>query len=90
MNYLHVAIIEDFEECLISASEEGLHGQVNAFLIKNSITPPTKAEWAVCVVGRDEKEIPIESDAAAGLITYYKVGSLMEKEQIIEKLKSMG
>ena len=71
MNFLHVAIIEDFEECLISRTEEGLREQVVDFLKKNNIKPPTDEEWLVCVVAKEDREIPIDT-YAVGLITYYK------------------
>ena len=89
MNYLHAAVIEDFEECLISANEEGLRDQVNAFLIKNSITPPTDAEWDVCILAKSEEAIPIENLSAVGLISYYKFDATMEKGKIMEKLQAM-
>ena len=89
MNYLHAAVIEDFEECFISASEEGLHTQVNTFLSTNSIIPPTDAEWAVCILAKSEDDIPIDNLGAVGLITYYKVDSRSEKNQIIAKLTAM-
>ncbi|MFI5264437.1 MAG: hypothetical protein ACHQM6_07980 [Candidatus Kapaibacterium sp.] len=90
MNYLHVAVIEDFEECLISASEEGLREQINTFLTTNSITPPTDAEWAVCILAKTDEDIPLVNLAAIGLITYYKVDSRSEKAPLMAKLKAMG
>lgn len=71
MDFLHVAIIEDFEECLISRSEDGLRTQVNEFLAINNIKPPTDEEWTVCVLAKEDREIPIDT-FATGLITYYK------------------
>ncbi len=71
MDFLHVAIIEDFEECLISRSEDGLRTQVNEFLATNNIKPPTDEEWTVCVLAKEDREIPIDT-FATGLITYYK------------------
>jgi hypothetical protein len=89
MNYLHAAIIEDFEECLIAANEDDLREQVNTFLIGNSITPPTDEEWAVCVLTKSEDTIPIEHLTAVGLISYYKVDARMERAKLMEKLKAM-
>jgi hypothetical protein len=89
MNYLHAAVIEDFEECFIAANEDGLREQVNAFLIKNGITPPTDEEWAVCILVNSDVEIPIKNLTAVGLISYYKVDARMERGKLIEKLKAM-
>jgi len=80
MNYLHVAVIENFEECLISASEEGLRQQVNEFLTRNSIPPPTDAEWRICVLSKSEDDIQIENLTAVGMINYYRVESQLEKK----------
>lgn len=71
MNYLHVAIIEDLEECLISRTEDGLREQVVDFLTKKNIKPPTDEEWLVCVLAKEDRVIPIDT-FAVGLITYYK------------------
>jgi len=72
MNFLHVAIIEDFEECLISRTEDGLRTQVTDFLVTNNIKPPTDEEWLVSILAKEDREIPIDT-FAVGLITYYKV-----------------
>ena len=90
MNYLHAAVIEDFEECLISASEDGLRLQVSDFLLTKHITPPTDAEWAVCILAKVEDTITIENITAVGMITYYKVDSRLEKDRIIEKLQAIS
>lgn len=74
MNYLHVAIIEDYEECLISNSEDGLRKQVDDYLTARSIVPPTDSEWMVCVLAKVEDEIETDN-LALGLITYYKTES---------------
>ena len=89
MNYLHAAVIEDFEECFICATEDDLREQVNTFLIKNSIAPPTDAEWAVCILAKDDDDIPLEHITAVGLISYYKVDARIEREKLMEKLKAM-
>jgi hypothetical protein len=89
MNFLHAAVIEDFEECLISASEKGLREQVNIFLIKNSIAPPTDAEWAVCILAKGEDDIQLEHLTAVGLISYYKIDARGERGKLMEKLKAM-
>jgi hypothetical protein len=74
MKYLHVAIIEDFEECLVSHTEEGLRKQVIASLTKKSIAPLTDEEWLVCVLAKVDRMIPIDNPAVA-LISYYKTES---------------
>ncbi|MEP7235553.1 MAG: hypothetical protein ABI778_09680 [Ignavibacteriota bacterium] len=89
MNYLHVAVIEDFEECFIAPTEPELREQVNGFLVKHSITPPTDAEWAVCILAKIEAEIPIENLTAVGLISYYKADVGIGKESLIKKLQAM-
>ena len=77
MNYLHVAVIEDYEECLVSNSEDGLREQVSEYLTARSIIPPTDAEWLVCVLAKVEEDIEPEN-LALGLITYYKTESKLE------------
>ena len=89
MNYLHAAVIEDFEECFISACEDDLREQVNVFLNKNSITPPTDAEWAVCISATTDEDVNLEHLTAVGLISYYKVDARMERGKLMEKLKAM-
>lgn len=71
MNFLHVAIIQDFEECLISRTEDGLRTQVAEFLAKNNIKPPTDEEWTVCILAKEDRDVPLDT-FALGLITYYK------------------
>ena len=74
MNYMHVAIIEDFEECLVSNTELGLRGQVISSLAKKSIAPPSDAQWGDCVLSGARGEI--DSDyLALSLISYYKIES---------------
>jgi hypothetical protein len=77
MEYLHIAIIEDSEECLVSHTEEGLRKQVTDFLVGKSITPPTDEEWAVCVLAKDDGHIKTDN-LALGLISYYKIESKMD------------
>ena len=89
MNFLHAAVVEDFEVCFISANENDLREQVNTFLIANSITPPTDAEWAICVLAKSEEEIPIEHLTAVGLISYYKIDARMERAKLMDKLSAM-
>ena len=89
MNYLHAAVIEDFEECFIGATEDDLREQVNTFLNMNSIVPPTDAEWAVCILAKGEDDIPLENITAVGLISYYKIDARRERGKLLEKLKAM-
>ena len=74
MKYLHVAIIEDFEECLVSYTEEGLKKQVIVFLAKKNITPPTDEEWLNCILAEIDTEIETDN-LSLGLISYYKTES---------------
>ena len=74
MKYLHVAIIEDSEECLVSHTEKGLREQVIDVLAKKSITPPTDEEWLVCVLGKVDDHIKTDN-LTLGLISYYKTES---------------
>lgn len=74
MKYLHVAVIEDFEECLVSHTEEDLRKQVIVFLAEKNITPPTDEEWIVCILSEFDREITTVN-LALGLITYYKTES---------------
>ena len=77
MNYLHVAIIEDYEECLVSNTEDGLRAQVTTYLISRSITPPNDAEWLVCILSKVDQEIQTDN-LALGMITYYKTKGRLE------------
>jgi len=77
MKYLHVAIIEDYEECLVSNSEEGLRKQVTEYLTARSIVPPTDAEWLICILAQIDDDIKTDN-LALGLITYYKTESKLE------------
>ena len=74
MNNLHVAIIEDFEECLVSNTELGLRNQVIDALAEKSITPPSDEEWSDCVKADDDYRIPTENPSLS-LISYYKIES---------------
>ena len=71
---MHVAIIEDFEECLVSNTELGLRGQVIASLAKKSIAAPTDEEWSDCVLSALPGDI--ETDyLTLSMISYYKTES---------------
>ncbi len=74
MKYLHVAIIEDYEECLASHSEEGLREQVTQSLAKKNISPPTDEEWIICILAEIDSEIETDN-LSLGLISYYKIES---------------
>ncbi len=80
MKYLHIAVIENFEECLVSNSEEGLRKQVSDFLIEKSIIPPTDEEWSVCILAKYDKNIKTDN-LTLGLISYYKIESNLEDER---------
>jgi hypothetical protein len=78
MNYLHIAILEDTEECLVSYTENGLRDQVTGSLAKRSIQTLTDEEWMDCVTGG------VSCDRATdcspfGVIYYYKTESRLEE-----------
>lgn len=77
MNYLHVAIMEDSEECLISTSEVGLRRQVTKSMTDRFLTGPTDAEWAFHVLSEGPDIMPMRKDGF-GMITYYKTESRLE------------
>jgi len=74
MNYLHIAIIEAPEECLVSNTEEGLRNQVTGSLDKRSIAPLNNDEWAECVKGEYHCEREVDC-IPFGTISYYKIES---------------
>ena len=79
---MHVAIIEDFEECLVSNTELGLRGQVIESLAKKSITAPTDEEWSDCVLSRVEGAI--ETDyLSLSMISYYKTESHLGAMEVV-------
>lgn len=69
-----MAVIEDYEECLVAHTEEGLKKQVINYLKNKSITPPTDDEWSVCILAEAEDHIHTDN-LKLGLITYYKTES---------------
>jgi hypothetical protein len=74
MNYLHIAIIEDTNECLVSFTETGLRGQVTGSLINRGIDALNDEEWADCVKG--EVNCDRTTDCLPfGTIYYYKTES---------------
>ena len=84
MNYLHVAILEDTQECFVSTTEQGLRVQVTSALDKKSIPAFTDDEWADCVKG------DLSCDRAAdcapfGTIYYYR-----SESQLVEKASGLG
>ena len=71
---MHVAIIEDFEECLVSNTELGLRGQVIETLAKKFIAAPSDEEWSDCV--QSAKPGDSETDyLSLSMISYYKTES---------------
>jgi hypothetical protein len=79
MKYLHIAIIQDYEECLVDQTEEGLKKQVIDALVKKSLTPPTDEEWAVCILAKIDKDIEPDN-LALGMVTYYMIESKLDVE----------
>ena len=78
MNYLHVAILEDTEECLVSKTENGLRLQVTGSLNKRTIKDLTDDEWADCVKGEVNCDRGIDCQPF-GIIYYYKTESRLEE-----------
>ncbi len=70
---LHVAVIDDFNECFVSFSEEELRKQVSEWLLKKSIAVPTDAEWALAL-GEDRYDVDTITQVP-GWISYYKTES---------------
>lgn len=94
MKYLHVAVMEDLEECLVSYTEEGLRKQVNDILAINSIGAPTDEEWADCVKG-EETTCDVAPDCLPfGVILYYKTESKLEaaggKSEVSSLMSGVG
>ncbi len=46
---MHVAILEDYEECFVSNTESGLRRQVIESFAKKSLPELTDEQWADCV-----------------------------------------
>jgi hypothetical protein len=74
MKYLHIAIILDYEECLVDRTEKGLKQQVIDSLVLKSLTPPTDDEWEICVEAKKDEDIDTDN-LALGMVTYYKIES---------------
>jgi hypothetical protein len=82
MNYLHIAILEDTEECLVSYTENGLREQVTDSLAKRAIYGLTDDEWADCVKG--ELSCDRATDCLPfGVIYYYKTESRLEESSMV-------
>lgn len=80
MKDLHVAVIEDSEECLVSYTEGDLREQVNEWLTEHSLPIPTNEEWAVCILAKEDRDISqVIRPGILGSITYYKTESRLEK-----------
>ena len=70
---LHVAVIDDFNECFVSYSDDELREQVSNWLLQNSVPPPTDAEWEL-ILGEDRFDVDVATPAL-GWISYYKTES---------------
>jgi len=77
LKYLHVAIIEDYEECLVASTSDGLRKQVAKWLAKNSLLVPTDEEWAVLILALEDRPLPTASPLLTP-ISYYKTKSRLE------------
>lgn len=71
MRFLHVAIIEDYEECFVSSTLDGLQTQVAEWLRKKSKHVPSEEEWAALVLALEDRPVPTASPILT-LISYYK------------------
>ena len=80
MKYLHVAVIEHFEECFVSYSTDDLYEQVKRRFAMENIAPPTSEEWKVCILGESDADMDIIDPAKSslGLISYYRTESKLE------------
>jgi hypothetical protein len=70
---LHIAVIDDFNQCFVSFSEKDLRMQVSSWLLLNSVAAPTDAEWAL-TLGEDRYDVDLTTPAA-GWISYYQTES---------------
>ena len=70
MKKLHIAVIDDFNECFVAYNTDDLRDQVSAWLLLNSIPVPTDAEWAL-TLGEDTHEVSLTTPAD-GWISYYQ------------------
>jgi hypothetical protein len=73
---LHVAVLDDFNECFVAYSEAGLRQQVSEWLLKHSVPVPTDAEWAL-TLGEDRYDVDLTTPAD-GWISYYMSESILE------------
>jgi len=78
MKNLHVAVIEGYEECLVSYTEFGLREQVVGWLAGHSLPAPTDEEWAVCILATEDKDVIPAFPAVLGSISYYQTESRLE------------
>jgi hypothetical protein len=74
MTYLHVAVVEDFEECFVSHTSDGLREQVAEFLTANSRIVPTDDEWVVLIMAAEDRELS-EAPPFLTPVTYYTTES---------------
>ena len=72
-NILHVAVIDDFNECFVSSNTEDLRTQVSRWLLTKSVVAPTDAEWEI-TLGEDRFDVELTTPAA-GWISYYQAES---------------
>ena len=72
-NILHVAVIDDFNECFVSSNTEDLRAQVSRWLLTKSVAAPTDAEWEI-TLGEDRFDVELTTPAA-GWISYYQAES---------------
>ncbi len=71
MNYLHIVILDDTEECFVSYTQMELREQVSASLTLRGINALNDEEWAECVTGEVTCDREIDC-LPFGVIYYYK------------------
>jgi len=70
---LHVAVLDDFNECFVDLNEADLRRQVAGWLQEHSVPVPTDAEWAL-TLGEDRYDVDLTTPAD-GWISYYQTES---------------
>ena len=70
---LHIAVLEDYNECFVSSTSDDLRIQVSRWLLTQSVTAPTDGEWAM-TLGADNYNTKLASPSD-DWISYYKTES---------------
>ncbi len=83
-NSLHIAVLDDFNECFVSSTSDDLRIQVAGWLPTQSVAAPTDAEWAM-TLGADNFDTELTSPSD-DWISYYKTKSNLGPQAIIKAL----